>query len=153
MIIRSVISLNYNLVGTFRKMYVYVDLNYSLFLTVIIVFLTFNLKIYVLFIALIIARENNLSMMVTARYVKEELFLLMNILVENIQVSFRFPYEFRNLMFLINISRNKSTLILLFSKSDIFFFLWNILSYFNILSYILSHFFKKLHLSFFVCTF
>ena len=122
MIIRSVISLNYNLVGTFRKMYVYVDLNYSLFLTVIIVFLTFNLKIYVLFIALIIARENNLSMMVTARYVKEELFLLMNILVENIQVSFRFPYEFRNLMFLINISRNKSTLILLFSKSDIFFF-------------------------------
>lgn len=123
MIIRSVISLNYNLVGTFRKMYVYVDLNYSLFLTVIIVFLTFNLKIYVLFIALIIARENNLSMMVTARYVKEELFLLMNILVENIQVSFRFPYEFRNLMFLINISRNKSTLILLFSKSDIFFFL------------------------------
>lgn len=123
MIIRSVISLSYNLVGTFRKMYVYVDLNYSLFLTVIIVFLTFNLKIYVLFIALIIARENNLSMMVTARYVKEELFLLMNILVENIQVSFRFPYEFRNLMFLINISRNKSTLILLFSKSDIFFFL------------------------------
>lgn len=123
MIIRSVISLNYNLVGTFRKMYVYVDLNYSLFLTVIIVFLTFNLKIYVLFIALIITRENNLSMMVTARYVKEELFLLMNILVENIQVSFRFPYEFRNLMFLINISRNKSTLILLFSKSDIFFFL------------------------------
>ena len=75
MIIRSVISLNYNLVGTFRKMYVYVDLNYSLFLTVIIVFLTFNLKIYVLFIALIIARENNLSMMVTARYVKEELYL------------------------------------------------------------------------------
>lgn len=122
MIIRSVISLSYNLVGTFRKMYVYVDLNYSLFLTVIIVFLTFNLKIYVLFIALIITRENNLSMMVTARYVKEELFLLMNILVENIQVSFRFPYEFRNLMFLINISRNKSTLILLFSKSDIFFF-------------------------------
>lgn len=75
-----------------------------------------------LFIAFIIARENNLSMMVTARYVKEELFLLMNILDENIQVSFRFPYEFRNLMFLINISRNKSTLILLFSKSDIFFF-------------------------------
>lgn len=130
MIIRSVISLNYNLVGTFRKMYVYVDLNYSLFLTVIIVFLTFNLKIYVLFIALIIARENNLSMMVTARYVKEELFLLMNILVENIQVSFRFPYEFRNLMFLINISRNKSTLILLFSKSDIFFFS---LKYFKLL--------------------
>ena len=130
MIIRSVISLNYNLVGTFRKMYVYVDLNYSLFLTVIIVFLTFNLKIYVLFIALIIARENNLSMMVTARYVKEELFLLMNILVENIQVSFRFPYEFRNLMFLINISRNKSTLKLLFSKSDIFFFS---LKYFKLL--------------------
>lgn len=130
MIIRSVISLNYNLVGTFRKMYVYVDLNYSLFLTVIIVFLTFNLKIYVLFIALIIERENNLSMMVTARYVKEELFLLMNILVENIQVSFRFPYEFRNLMFLINISRNKSTLILLFSKSDIFFFS---LKYFKLL--------------------
>lgn len=130
MIIRSVISLNYNLVGTFRKMYVYVDLNYSLFLTVIIVFLTFNLKIYVLFIALIITRENNLSMMVTARYVKEELFLLMNILVENIQVSFRFPYEFRNLMFLINISRNKSTLILLFSKSDIFFFS---LKYFKLL--------------------
>lgn len=130
MIIRSVISLSYNLVGTFRKMYVYVDLNYSLFLTVIIVFLTFNLKIYVLFIALIIARENNLSMMVTARYVKEELFLLMNILVENIQVSFRFPYEFRNLMFLINISRNKSTLILLFSKSDIFFFS---LKYFKLL--------------------
>lgn len=145
MIIRSVISLNYNLVGTFRKMYVYVDLNYSLFLTVIIVFLTFNLKIYVLFIALIITRENNLSMMVTARYVKEELFLLMNILVENIQVSFRFPYEFRNLMFLINISRNKSTLILLFSKSDFFFFP---LKYFK-----LRHFFEKLHLSFFVCTF
>lgn len=116
MIIRSVISLSYNLVGTFRKMYVYVDLNYSLFLTVIIVFLTFNLKIYVLFIALIIARENNLSMMVTARYVKEELFLLMNILVENIQVSFRFPYEFRNLMFLINISRNKSNFNIIILK-------------------------------------
>lgn len=103
-------------------MYVYVDLNYSLFLTVIIVFLTFNLKIYVLFIALIIARENNLSMMVTARYVKEELFLLMNILVENIQVSFRFPYEFRNLMFLINISRNKSNFNIIILKKWHFFF-------------------------------